>query len=100
MTDLSGFALAGVELVHKRPGPSVEAHDRGDVPGPEEELRSWRSELGNGASAHEQASDLRARRRPLNSIASCIWELGGAFVALSSCQCHAAIDPLLLHWPL
>ena len=29
--DLSGSALAGVELVHKRPRPAVEAHDRGDV---------------------------------------------------------------------
>jgi hypothetical protein len=33
--DSSGFAFVpGFELVHKREGSSVEAVDRGDVPGP------------------------------------------------------------------
>jgi hypothetical protein len=67
LMDLSDFALAGVELVHKRPRPSVEADDRGDVPGPEEELGCWRAGGGNGAP-HEQASNLRGRRRQVNSL--------------------------------
>ena len=59
------FAFAGVELVHKRTGSSVEADDRGDVPGPEEELgrrRRRRAGAGDGAAAaREQASTLPAR---------------------------------------
>ena len=55
------FAFAGVELVHKRTGSSVEADDRGDVPGPEEELRC-RRRAGTGdaaAAAHLHMSKRR-----------------------------------------
>jgi hypothetical protein len=64
--DSSGFAFVpGVELVHKRAGSSMEADDRGDVPGPQEELgcRRRRARPGDGATAAlEQASNLRAGR--------------------------------------
>jgi hypothetical protein len=58
--DLEWFLVSGVELVHQRPRSDLEADDRGDVQGPEEE-RGWRAGDGNGDAAdHEQSNMLSA----------------------------------------
>lgn len=52
--------MVGVELVHKRSSSAMEANDRGDVRGAEEELGwwCWKSSSSNGAYEQPRCGQL------------------------------------------